>query len=87
MPGVRFDVIDATECQVPIFLEVMSYGIVTEPPAVGGVVWTRYCVPLAGADAMFAPLVPSRFSAPQFSPESGSPEPALPASGPVPYDP
>ena len=35
-------------------------------PAVGGVVWTWYWEPLAGAVAMFAPLVPSRFSAPQF---------------------
>ena len=34
---------------------------------------------------MFAPLEPSRFSAPQFWPESGSPDPALPASAPVPY--
>ena len=81
MPGVRFDVIDATEFQVPTSPEVMSYGIVTEPPAVGPVTLTRYCVELAGADAMFAPLVPSRFSAPQFWPEAGSPVPAFP-SGP-----
>src|SRR2546423_855528 len=33
---------------------------------------------------MFAPLVPSRFSAPQFWPEAGSPEPALPSPGPSP---
>ena len=66
MPGVRFDVIEATELQVPGFFEVMSYGIDTEPPAVGGVVWTWYWEPSAGAVAMFAPLVPSRFSAPQF---------------------
>ena len=47
--------------------------------------WTWYCEPSAGAVAMFAPLEPSRFSAPQLTPESGSPVPALPASAPVPY--
>ena len=84
MPGVRFDVIEATEWNVPSFFEVMSYGMVTEPPAVGPVVWTWYWEPSAGAPAAFAPLVPVRFSAPQLTPESGSPVPALPASVPVP---
>src|SRR3954454_7226650 len=31
---------------------------------------------------MFVPLVPVRFSAPQFTPESASPVPALPSPGP-----
>src|SRR3954465_15137563 len=84
MPGVLFDVIEATEWYVPAFFEVMSYGIVTEPPAAGGVVWRRNSEPLAGAVAMFAPLEPSRFSAPQLTPESGSPDPALPRPGPSP---
>ena len=54
------------------------------PPAVGGVVLTVHSEPLAGAVAMFTPLVPVRFSAPQFWPESGSPEPAFPRPGPSP---
>ena len=41
-------------------------------------------LPFVGADAMFTPLEPSRFSAPQLTPESGSPEPALPRPGPSP---
>ena len=64
MPGVRFDVIEATERYVPAFFELMSYGIVTEPPAVGPVVWTWYWEPSAGAAAAFAPLEPRRFRAP-----------------------
>ena len=56
MPGVRFDVIEATEWYVPGFFEVMSYGMVTWPSACGPVVWTLYSELLAGAVAMFAPL-------------------------------
>ena len=70
---------EATDRYVSGFFAQMSKVMVTLPPAVGGRVCTRYSLPLAGADAMFAPLEPSRFSAPQFWPESGSPEPALPA--------
>src|SRR3954465_15681379 len=83
-PCVLFAVIGAPEWYAPAFFEVMSYGIVTEPPAAGGVVWRRNSEPLAGAIAVFAPLVPSRFSAPQLTPESGSPDPALPRPGPSP---
>src|SRR3954447_2492625 len=57
----------------------MSYGITTWPPAVGGLRLTPYCVLLAGADAMFLPLVPSRFSAPQLIAEPGSPAAAFAA--------
>src|SRR5262249_1884659 len=76
---------EATEVYEPACFAVMSYGIETDPPAVGPVVCTWYCEPSAGADAMFAPLEPVRFSAPQLTPESASPVPALPASVPVPY--
>src|SRR5689334_2480677 len=55
----------------------MSNGMDTVPPAVGGVVCTLYSVLFAGAEAMFAPLEPSRFSAPQLTPESPSPVAAL----------
>src|SRR5882672_2368059 len=75
---------EASEWNVPVFLLEMSYGIETDPPAVGGEVWARNSCPLTGATATFAPLEPSRFSAPQFWPESGSPEPALPRPGPSP---
>src|SRR4051795_5676216 len=84
VPGVVDEVIVASLCHVPVFLLVTSNGIDTEPPAAGGVVWTRHSEPFGGAGVMFAPLVPSRFSAPQFTPESGSPVPALPRPGPSP---
>src|SRR4029079_6536738 len=58
--------------------------MVCVPPAVGGEVLTKYSEPLAGADGMLTPLVPSRFSAPQLTPVPGSPAPALPRPGPSP---
>src|SRR4029079_8582316 len=82
MPGVRFDVIEATEFQEPCFFEVMSYGIATCPPAVGPLRTGRYSVLFAGAEGMFFPLEPSRFSAPQLIAEPGSPAPAFA----VPYE-
>ena len=82
VPATVSAVRDAIEFHVPGFFDVMSKGMVTEPPAVGGEVLTLNSWPLTGAEAIFAPLEPVRFSAPQFWPEDGSPEPALPRPGP-----
>jgi hypothetical protein len=84
LPGVWSDVSVASEWNVPVKVLHVSNGNVTAPPGTGPVVLTRNSCPLTGADAMFAPLVPERFSAPQFWPESGSPEPALPRPVPSP---
>src|SRR4051794_2741902 len=56
--------------------------MVTIPPGVGGLRTGRYSDPLAGAAAMFLPLEPSRFSAPQLIAEPGSPAAAVA----VPYE-
>src|SRR3954463_517945 len=56
--------------------------MVTIPPGVGGLRTGRYSDPLAGAAAMFLPLEPSRFSAPQLIAEPGSPAAAFA----VPYE-
>ena len=82
MPGRRFDVIDATESQVPTSPEVMSYGILTEPPAVGPVALTpvlRRCWP-APTRCWHRSSRPGS-PRPSSSPEPGSPELAFP-SGP-----
>ena len=69
---------------MPAFLLEASYVIVALPPAAGGAVFTDHSLPFGGAGVMFFPLVPVRFSAPQFWPEAGSPLPALPRPGPSP---
>jgi hypothetical protein len=84
VPATVSAVSDASEWYDPATFDVMSNGIDTEPPAVGGEVLTFHSEPFTGAEGMFAPLEPVRFSAPQFTPESGSPVPALPSPGPSP---
>jgi hypothetical protein len=84
MPAVTFDVRLAIVSYEPGVSAEASYPKVTVPPGVGGVVLTRNSEPFAGAEAMFTPLDPVRFSAPQFTPESGSPTPAFPRPGPSP---
>src|SRR5205823_2153251 len=84
VPATVSAVSDAREWYDPRACDVMSNGIDTEPPAAGGMVWSSHSEPSAGAEARFAPLDPVRFSAPQFTPESGSPEPAFPRPGPSP---
>src|SRR2546422_6715421 len=77
-PDVRFDVIAARDVNVPVSSLVRSYWIVCWPPAVGPLRWTIHEVLLPGpGEAMFWPLVPSRFSAPQLTPVPGSPAPIV----------
>ena len=66
VPGVTSEVIEATELYVPALLAETSKCSVAVPPAAGGDVSTDHSVLLAGAEAKFLPLVPSRFSAPQL---------------------
>jgi hypothetical protein len=73
VPGVRSEVSLASEWYVPgTALLKMSNGIDTMPPGTGPPRTGRYSEPSAGADGMFLPLVPSRFSAfPTPSPSYG----------------
>ena len=83
-PGVTFEVMLAIDLYVPACLLEASYTIDALPPAVGGLVSRNHSLPFGGAGVRFLPLVPVRFSAPQFWPEAGSPLPALPRPGPSP---
>ena len=82
VPGVTSDVMLATDLYVPAFFDEASYVTAAEPPGVGPLRFGRHSVLFAGALAMFFPLVPVRFSAPQFMAEPGSPVAALA----VPYE-